>query len=328
MLQVEVRDDEIRFGDALTVGFERTLRVPDDGKTYSLPPGLGVFPVFRVEDYAKRVPAAWREHGGVFIPMYQREALWICFSGRWWKPSAVKVGIGKINAVSGQPWDEGLCDDPQDYVVCPHQPWLDGINAGEGYIKQFVAMPLGEGYTIEGQLTGKEEFGGVQLIVFEPKPGRFPDEPPKLPAIYGEHYDGLRLCRPAPMGLAAGGRIRQKIYPDPYGADTWDLTNSGRVWVHIVNNEMFRQITGREPPPTPISARDYTAFGLPWFELYDEDKGDLDAAGKLKSIKSVKQTDQAKYGAGLQDDDPVEVPADQTIHLGEKPSKPVQNGNW
>ena len=37
----------------------------------------------------------------------------------------------------------------QNYCVLPKQPWLDGINYGDGYIRQFVAMPLGKGYTVE-----------------------------------------------------------------------------------------------------------------------------------------------------------------------------------
>lgn len=55
MLNVHVADDEIRFGDGVKIGFERTLRIPDDGREYPLPPGLDTFPLFRVEDYAGRV---------------------------------------------------------------------------------------------------------------------------------------------------------------------------------------------------------------------------------------------------------------------------------
>ena len=40
----------------------------------------------------------------------------------------------------------------QNYLAIPKQPWLDGINAGDGYVRQFVAMPLGKGYTIEAQV--------------------------------------------------------------------------------------------------------------------------------------------------------------------------------
>lgn len=287
MLDIDVRGSELHFGASVTMRFMRTLRIPDDGREYPLPPGLGEFPIFRVADYADRVPAKWRKRGGVFIPMYQREALWMDFSGRPWKPNAVKVGVGRINAISGRRWNKKLRSDPQDYVVVPDQPWLDGINAGRGFIKQFVAMPLGEGCTVEEQLTDKEEFGGIQLMVFEPKPGRFPDRP-----LARAMYDVMYSCPaspPAEMGLGAGGRMRQKIYPDPHGVDTWDLAHFTELQVHIVNSRMFEAITGRQPPETPVSCRDYIRAGLPWFDLYDEQEGDVPPPINLRRIKSLKQ---------------------------------------
>ena len=48
-------------------------------------------------------------------------------------------------------------------MVIRQQKWLDGINAGDGYVRQFVATRLGEGYTVEGQVTGEETVGGIQL---------------------------------------------------------------------------------------------------------------------------------------------------------------------
>jgi hypothetical protein len=286
MLDIDIKGGELHFGASVTMRFMRTLRIPDDGREYPLPPGLGEFPIFRVADYGDRVPASWRKRGGVFIPMYQREALWIDFTARHWKPNAVKVGIGRINAISGEQWNETLCADPQDYMVVPDQPWLDGINAGDGFIEQFVAMPLGAGCTVEAQLTGKEEFGGIQLMVFEPKPGRFPDQPP-LRAMGDVMYC---CCEPSSseMGLGAGGRMRQKIYPDQHGLDTWDLANFSQLQVHIANSRMFQEITGRKPPETPVSCRDYIRAGLPWFDLYDEDQGDVPAPARLRKIKSVK----------------------------------------
>src|SRR5262245_48686799 len=102
MLEVTVKHDSLIFGDgfALALNFQRTLRIPDDGGNYPLPPGLGSFPICKVEEYKERAPGTWAERGGVFIPMYQREALWISFRPRYWKPNAVKIGIGKVNAVS------------------------------------------------------------------------------------------------------------------------------------------------------------------------------------------------------------------------------------
>lgn len=57
--------------------------------------------------------------------MYQAEALWINFSSgigfrrgtRY--PFAVKIAAGKINAVTGDKWGNGLVKDPQDYLVVP-----------------------------------------------------------------------------------------------------------------------------------------------------------------------------------------------------------------
>lgn len=202
----------------------------------------------------------------------------------------------------------------QDYVVCPDQPWLDWINAGDFYIRQFVAMPLGMGYTVEGQVTGKEEFGGIQLVVYYPKPGRFPDEPP----VHEWAFRGMLVMDSSPsyaIGLAAGGRMRQKIYPDEYGFDTWDPENYGRVYLHIVNSMMFREVTGMEPPPTPVTARTYTQYGLPWFELYDEGKGDVAASDILGGVESVKELDEKKGFGPQQDDSTVEVPEGHVVKV-------------
>src|SRR5215467_14475382 len=180
-MPVDLRDHRLHFGSRFSIGFQRTIRVPNDGRTYPLPPGLGAFAVHRVEDYAGRVPRDWLEGGGFFIALYQREALWLDFRGASWKPNALKIGAGSINAVTGDPFDEVLRASPQDYLVSPPQPWLDGINTTSAAVRQFVAVPIGSGQTIEGQLTGTESQEAIRITVFEPKPGVFPDSPPPAP---------------------------------------------------------------------------------------------------------------------------------------------------
>jgi hypothetical protein len=133
---------------------------------------VGLFPVEHVDDFANKLPDTWRTHGGVFIPVYQSEALWINFSDDY--PCAVKIAAGKINAVSGEPWSNGLSADPQDYAVIPEQPWLDGFNVSGDFIRQFVAMPLGEGFTAEDQIAGTAEHGALQLEI-QYLPGRVYD---------------------------------------------------------------------------------------------------------------------------------------------------------
>ncbi len=286
----------IRMGQHFALSINRTLRIPDDGRTYPLPPGLGMFPLHKIENYLDRVPVPWRCQGGVFISMYQREALWLGFNAAGWNPNAVKVYVGNINAISGEPYHEELQDDPQDYIVCPDQPWLDGINTGHGLIRQFVAMPLGLGYTVEAAITGKEKFGGLQVVVYEPKPGKFPEEPPveveTAPHPLARPKPSSSLAQP--MGLGAGGAMKQKIYPDQYGIDTWDLNNYRRIDIHIVNSEQFFDITGIKPPPTPINAEIYTEHGLPWFDLYDETKSSVAPSDLLSKAKTITERDKER----------------------------------
>jgi hypothetical protein len=353
-MHVQLAHDRITIGN-LSIAFHRTLRIPDDDGHYPLPPSLGHFPVHRVEDYAARVPEPWRAHGGVFIPMYQREAAWLSFESPHWRPQALKVAVGMINAVSGDPWSEAIiARREQDYLVCPPQPWLDGINAGDGIVRQFVAMPLGMGYTVEGQVTGEERFGGIQLVAFDPKEGRF-TEPPSPPVTFGRVdaevaagppvlYSATaaapqalrrRAARMAPagaeMGLGAGGRMEQKVYPDPYGPETWNNGRFGRVYMHIVNSLMFEEITGKRPPASPISAKTYTEHGYPWFDLYDEQLGDVEASEILEDVKSVSELDAEKGFSQQQDDDTVTIPDANVVKYpvtAPKPADVVADGDW
>ncbi|MEW2810643.1 hypothetical protein AB0929_26625 [Streptomyces massasporeus] len=161
---VRIDGNTLRLPGGVAVRFIRTLRLPETG-THPLPPGLGEFPVRRIADYADRVPEAWRARGGVMLPVYLREAMWLSFAGTS-EPAALQVGVGKVCAVSGRPWSDRPARGPQNYVVLPRQPWLDGINSGTGTVRQFVAVPLGLGATVEGQVTGEEVWGGVQLQSF------------------------------------------------------------------------------------------------------------------------------------------------------------------
>jgi hypothetical protein len=337
MWSIRIIDDRLVIGERFAVSFQRTLRLPDDGKTYPLPPTLGVFPLRRAADYAGRVPEEWLKGEGVFFPMFQREAMWLAFEAQFWKPNAVKLAVGRINVVTGNPWDEGLHAHPQDYLVCPDQPWLDGINSGKETIRQFVAMPLGSGYTIEGQLTGEERFGGLQIQVYDPMPGRFPDKPPPSPPGAGlgmpmmgplaGNLLGFQPPQAAPvqsMGLAAGGKMKQKIYPDPYGIDAWDQDHFGEVMVHIINSLQYQQITGQAPPSTPVDAQTYTRHGLPWFDLYDEAMGDLAPSEKLEGVKSIKEKDQEK---GIEEEEPsVDVKPEQVKKIDLKDKEKGRHG--
>lgn len=282
----EVRLDEIgvHIGPRLVVSFHRTLRVPDDGGTYPLPPGLGQFPVMTMGDLVGVRPPGWNDKD-FFIPLYQREALWIGFDGEGWKPNAVQVALGGIDALTGLPFEPHLRATPQNYMVCPDQPWLDGINAGSGWVRQFVAVPLGQGLTVESQLLDAPEQGALRLVAYEPKPGRFPDEPPEDEELEMSMH-GAPL-QEASLGIGAGGRLAQRIHPDPHGLGVWDDASATEIVVRLVDSRAFAALTGRRPPPTPVDAATYTAYGLPWFALYDEALGDIAPAPALEGVRPV-----------------------------------------
>ena len=305
---IELRNDQLIFRfpgvheeAEVAIEFQRTLRIPDDNREHYLPPGLGEFPLYRVDDYPDNLPETWSQHGGVFLPMYQAEALWINFHGYY--PMAVKIAAGKINAVTGEAWSEGLTEAPQDYMVVPGQPWLDGFRVEKGLIRQFVAMPFGEGYTPEEQLTGEAEHGGLQIAVYPMKASVYEewfDIPPKCtPRINVQHR------RTPDIGLAPGGLMRQEVYRDKHGVRTWDRSTPSRCFVHIVNSVQLLHLTGCQPPGKPQTAQDYTAAGLPWFDYYEGDLKALEGAKELAGLDSVAAVKLKKGEGFLPDNDPV-----------------------
>jgi hypothetical protein len=269
MLAVTLENDAIQIGPRFAVSFQRTLRIPDDARPHPLPPGLGRLHVLSVEPDAEGVTDSRLKPRNLLVPMYQREALWLGFHGTPWKPNAVKVAIGGVNVLTGEPDDTVLRSAPQDYLVCPNQPWLDGVHAETGMIRQFVAAPLHSVGTITPSMDDRERASGIQITVFEPRPGRFPDTVPDrdTPAASQPCRSALKTQT---IGLGAGSRVSNKVFPDPYGRDTWDTRTLGRVEVHIVNSQEFTELTGQCPPPTPVDLATYLGYGLPWFEWYEE----------------------------------------------------------
>ncbi|MFF7970105.1 hypothetical protein [Streptomyces sp. NPDC007905] len=356
---VRIDGNTLRLPGGVSVRFVRTLRLPETG-THPLPPGLGEFPIRRVADHADRVPEEWRARGGVMLPVYLREAMWLSFAGTT-EPAALQVGVGKVCAVSGKPWRGRLARGPQNYVVLPRQPWLDGINSGRGTVRQFVAVPLGLGATVEGQVTGEEVWGGVQLQSFPLRqevlaewrrrerelreqtrytasaggyggplpPAGFGGPVPMAAAAPGgpppppsASAAAAPPRRAAAMGLGVGGSMRQEVYRDDRPLTDWCQTPAGRVFVHLVTPPEWRRITGEEPPPSPVDRAAYTSAGLPWYDYYDEDAEDLAPVDTLEALKPV--------GDWIGDDlDPWQQPsAGQVTPLEDAPGKPVEDGEW
>lgn len=322
------RFPEVHENAVVRVEFQRTLRIPDDGRDHLLPPGLGRFSLRHVDDFAERLPESWHQHGGVMLPMFQAEAMWLLFSAPHSYPFAIKVAAGKINAVTGEAWADGLSRNPQNYLSIPEQPWLDGYVVAAGRIRQFVAMPLGTGYSAEEQLTGAAEHGGVQIQVYPLRaehytpPQRWSargmslaDAAPELDASY---------CLAPAMGLGAGGSMKQEVYGDQRPFAQWDQERSSRCFVHLTNSLVWREITGEAPPTEPPTARDYTAAGLPWFDYYDADQQALAGTAELKKLKSILDLGRQKREMPLPENQSIEK--EKVVKLGPAARRPVREG--
>jgi len=397
---LELRSNQLVFSfpevhpDArLTVTLHRTFRIPDDGKKYPLPPSCGFFPIRHVDDFKDKVPQKWVGRGGVMVPLYQSEAMWLAFDPQFSNlhahhyAFAIKVATGKVSAVTGKKWSKKLKDG--DYLVSPGQPWLDGYVVEDGTIRQFVAAPLGLGVTVEEQITGEAEFGGLQLEVVPMDPEkfakRFPKRPPPpaygkggirrstsmggspklgghgipgvfsstvtkstapFPAAAAANYssgevsllsaDEARSKRPEmyreektkggvhegatmdfmtldcergvdigedslelsemnlDMGLAAGGKMEQQVFKDPFGLADWSTTVKSRCYVHMCNSIGWEHLTGTKPPTVPMTSAHYALKGYPWFKYYEDGAASHAGTDKTKGLKSVAELQKEK----------------------------------
>jgi hypothetical protein len=65
------------------------------------------------------------------------------------------------------------------------------------------------------------------------------------------------------QGLAAGGKIKQKIVRDPFLAATYNFEKGIRLHITVVSPDVLSRLTGKPPIPSPISMRTYRDNGLP-----------------------------------------------------------------
>lgn len=168
--KVEIKNNTI-YIDNLRITCKKTIRVPDDGKQYDLPPDSGDCEIIVVGKYN-------------YVPMYLMEAMWINFGHNvksyTYDEYAIKVSAGKINVISGIECKTGeLIKEPQNYIITPSQYWLDGIKVKSGkhdrnnncpvnLVRQFVVAPITDEMTIEKQVLSKEKIeGGLQFEVFK-----------------------------------------------------------------------------------------------------------------------------------------------------------------
>jgi len=259
-----------------SIVFQRTLRVPEDRGNYPVPPGLGRFPLERVDDYEGGAPESW-EKGGVFLPMFQSEALWVIFVG--WYPFAIKVTVGGMNAVTGKKMRDERLWRPQDYVVFPRRPWMEWFCVGNGRARQFVAMPLRAEDDCRFEREGTRPRCDIRITAHP---------------MRAECYRAYRTRRSALMSDGGGvegiwngsglgnNPFRQKEERgDEFGHGSWEPSAGSGCPVYPVNSLDFLRVTGHVPPGKPPTQAEYSEAGLPWYGKYG---GDVNALGGMAAL--------------------------------------------
>ncbi|TPX12408.1 uncharacterized protein E0L32_006820 [Thyridium curvatum] len=268
----------------------------------SLPASMGRFPLARCDDYRQGLPDGMENEGGIFFPMYrksvpmlffesptlinlldsEREAMWISFVSD--NTYAIKVFAGNVNAISGKP-DTASHEENQatrkdltlqDFVVTPHQHWLDGVATEAGRV-QFVAMPMGSGHSTGAPVTGQDSVGrlsfeGSQVCL---NVRRYP-----APWAHVAYYKAPAVTR---------GYIRQKIARIPF--HNYRKTTSVAFSVRILDSRLYEQATGRAPPASPITPELYAEQRLPFLELYEElPAAPTDGIVGVKAVATIEGT--------------------------------------
>ncbi|GAP91530.1 putative tol protein [Rosellinia necatrix] len=189
---------------SLQISFMRTIRITGGAKEFT-PPMLGTFPLFDTQLYREKLHPDVAAQGGLFLPMYEGEAMCMAFECFHSSTFAIRPFLGGVNGISGEgalfdehgQANEATISRKQDYIIVPDQDRLDGIAIRPGLVKQFVSVKTTsvqkpqrseppsphlhesssntdadnvakqsvEGTTIEWQMTGKDEIGGIQLQI-------------------------------------------------------------------------------------------------------------------------------------------------------------------
>jgi hypothetical protein len=199
-----------------------------------------------------------------------------------------------------------------------------------------VAIPLGEGYSVEEQLSGEADWGGLQISVVPLKPKAWKSHRRAWEVRQQRRREGpvFMACRSpsmdAPsMGLAAGGRMRQVIHKDPFDTDDWYVAAADRVFVSTTHAKDWKTITGPSAPSEPPTAKAYCAAGLPWFEQYGEDQEALPGSSALASLNSLAKLFKKKTGVKLPNSEDITIGTPKAIGPGAKGPRTVRTSpSW
>jgi hypothetical protein len=197
----------------------------------------------------------------LLIPVDDAEAIWLGLEPAVANlPAAVRVQVMApvaIDAVTGGDWTDELSRAPQNYLVCPPQRSLDGVQAGPGRARQLVRH-AGPGMTADSCVE-------VVLLRITSIPRGQPVSRAEGPSQVGPLHDTDPSVGGAARRARAGSGtgVPQLILVDPYPLDGWDTDAASSVTVQLADPAVFTALTGRPAPSLVPEADRYLGWRLP-----------------------------------------------------------------
>ncbi|KAJ7880748.1 hypothetical protein B0H14DRAFT_2706523 [Mycena olivaceomarginata] len=185
------------------IQFHRTLRVSDsyDHRNYKPePPVIDQYPIIPSSSLDQAfLPVGIHGKEGFIMPMFKKEAFSVSFTNSGNCGAAIRIFVGGVNTLSGSVVNQASIDLPkmgQDYIF---------LSPGSSIVRQFVAMALGAGDTVEEQVAGTTGGG----LLFEITPQRPHGGNWLLSGGSKRLLDDLQT--PQELGLLNGNKLLFKI---------------------------------------------------------------------------------------------------------------------
>lgn len=304
---------EIHHHAVLELVFTRTLRVPNNEKAYTTPPGFDAFSLISESTELAEDPY-------FALPMWPSDAMWMKLINKAAFPFAIKVDYDGRCAVTAGPYREALIQgvsrtqagtiDLQNFLVSPGQVSLDGVCLKEGIFEQFVidsgASPIESSNEHCLRITVYPMKKAIYQEVLRVE-GFHPNRETEGHRWTSTYQDFEVTEDSVKHG---SGRVTQTIASSERHVDVWDLEAAQTVTIDLIAMHEWLRDPKHVVPHQVYSKAMYERLRYPWFDWYEPIQWD--------EVKE-KGAEEKKEGGGS-DSDEVKEP---NTNLKERESDPT-----
>lgn len=266
----------------LEIGFQRNFRIQNDRNDFEELPGMGWFPIEYAGDHLDHIPENWSKND-IVIPMYQSEALSIHFHSQFIEdrnteyPFAVQLTINRVDAISGDNYKDSLINQPKNFFIVTDINRIDGTYENDSF-QQFVAIP--NSYN-NNQFLKNISYYTLEINIFPLIKDKFDNNYPcanrKLDDVSEEECtlhvleEALQLLEDNDIDISSNEILEEEnLEEDIFNISEWNMENSKKLIVHIINSYGWKQISKKDLLHAPLKSNHYQYFGLSWQNIYNE----------------------------------------------------------